>query len=83
MNKKFNFKLLPLLKLRKFKENQVLSELASFNEEILNIGSGNLIKTKQIIDILKKIMKYKGKIIYRNCEKFFLSINQSIFRLRV
>ena len=38
----------------------------NINEEILNIGSGNLIKTKQIIDILKKIMKYKGKIIYRN-----------------
>ncbi len=35
------------------------------NEEILNIGSGNLIKTKQMINILKKIMKYKGDIIYK------------------
>ena len=37
MNKKFNFKLLPLLKLRKFKENQVLTELASYNDKIITL----------------------------------------------
>ena len=44
---------------------KAIFKLKNTNEDILNIGSGNLISIKRIVTKLKKIMNFDGKIQFK------------------
>jgi GDP-L-fucose synthase len=53
------------------------------NEEIINIGTGKLTSIKSIIEISKKIMKYKGKIKYMKINKSMdIKRGMSVYRAK-
>ena len=53
------------------------------NEEIINIGTGKLTSIKNVIEISKKIMKYKGKIKYMKMNKSMdIKRGMSVYRAK-
>ena len=53
------------------------------NEEIINIGTGKLTSIKNIIEVSKKIMKYKGKIKYMKINKSMdIKRGMSVYRAK-